>query len=131
MKKLFMLFVSAAAATLFISGCCSKSCAEKSRCDLLGKWQIYILNGDKLESLPVKPQPAMELLAGGKMKFHYAKDNKAMCAEGKWKKVKDTVVISSLDGKTSKSFKIDDDELQMVVGKGDALPENTILVLKK
>ena len=134
--------MSVLALCVVMSGCCcgkskaacnkTKECPESAKCEFAGMWNIYVLKGDKLEGLPVAPQPRMELLACGKMKFHYAKDGKAMSADGKWKKVGNDIIISSIDGKRTQKFTINaSDELQMIVGKGDAVPEKTILILKK
>ena len=111
-----------------------KNCpkAKSKKCEFAGMWNIYVLKGDKLEGLPVSPQPRMELFACGKMTFHYAKDGKAMSADGKWQKVGNNIVISSMDGKRTQKFTINAaDELQLIVGKGDAVPEKTTLILKK
>jgi len=139
--------VAAVLSLSLLTGCCAvKNCdskcdkAEKGGCqkkfskaDFAGRWLIYVRKDGKLEGLPVKPQPEIELKACGKMIFHYAKDDKPATAEGVWTLDGNNITLGSAADSSvqRKIVVINDKELEMIIGDGDALPAGTRLLLMK
>ena len=150
MKK-FMLLLIAVFSVAALSGCCSgkkcaaeSKCAKSAKCDrpcagnkgkkacpFLGKWEFFVVKGDKLEALPVAPQPYMEFCKGGKLLFHYSKDGKAMVVEGRWNVKNGKIAVSDKSGKKVQYYTITEDGAELTIGKGDRLPENTKVVICK
>ena len=146
MKHCFAV-VAALSVCAVLAGCCAgKNCdkkcdkTEKRECikkcvknDFAGRWMIYIQKDGKLEGLAIDPQPEIELKSCGKMIFHYSKDGKPMTAEGIWTVNGNSIDLGSIENKSiqRKLIVINDKELEMVVGRGDALPEGTKLMLIK
>ena len=148
MKK-FMLLLIAVFSVVVLSGCCcgkkcaaERKCAKSARCDrpcaknknkkgcpLLGKWEFFVAKGDKLEALPVSPQPYMEFCKGGKLLFHYSKDGKPQVIEGRWKVANGKITVSDMSGKNVQHYTINGDSAELTIGKGDRLPENTKVVI--
>ena len=144
MMKKFVVSIFVLAALFVVAGCCCKAdkkcarpagctapCAKvQGKCPILGTWEFFIVSGDKMNALPVSPQPVMELCKGGVLKFRYAKDNKPVVVEGRWKVADGKLVISSKDGKQTMIYTITGDgTAETVIGKNDRLPENTKVVI--
>ena len=109
MKKFMLLLIAVFSVAVLSGGCCSaekcnasKKCAKTVKCDrpcakskkgcpFLGKWEFFVVKGDKLEALPVSPQPYMEFCKGGLLRFHFSKDGKAQVIEGRWKVAGDKI----------------------------------------
>ena len=147
MKKFMLLLIAVFSVAVLSGGCCSaekcnasKKCAKTVKCDrpcakskkgcpFLGKWEFFVVKGDKLEALPVSPQPYMEFCKGGLLRFHFSKDGKAQVVEGRWKVAGNKIVVSDKSGKNVQYYTITEDGAEYTVGKGDRLPENTKVVI--
>lgn len=112
---------------------CDRPCAQKKNtkaCPFLGKWEFFVVKGDKLEALPVSPQPYMEFCKGGILRFHYSKKDKPMVVEGRWKVENGVIVVSDKSGKRVQRYTITaDGSAEFTVGKNDRLPANTKVVI--